>query len=263
MNHISTVVPGVYATPTTSPLLDQFISCPAAKDLIFSNEVMKPLYIEPTKQAFAETVSLFNKDYKPTKLTISIPEQNLNTKEGLSDLFFEIFNAKTRFVSEQAATLKAARAGDLSMDQFAKRYEENELKNVHEHSQLRQACRALNLPFDETTDLLKDKPLEIALFAQDIDCHTDIYRGDWLLDYQKIYCAKHPEDIRSCIAKKSDLCDMDRVLRLPQDKKQRFLKNRICRMFPNANEVVKTYTQYQKFFEKSCPKSRAAGKQEL
>ena len=257
MSSVSTAISGVYVSPSVLPVFNQYLSCAAAKELLSSDNVVKPLFIEATRdQNFAETQSFFNKNYKPTKLKILIPESHLRTNEGLGDLVFEIFNAKKRFVAQQAYLMKEAAAGNLSMDAFARSTEINELNNAHEHAELRRECQALKLPPDEVVDHLKDKPREVALFAQDTDCHTDIYRADWIDLYQAAYCAQHPSDTRSCKAGKNELCDRNQLLGMPEQKRNKIYKERICRMFADAHQDVKSDFVYQKFVKNHCPKSQ-------
>ncbi len=249
---ISTSITGVSAASSTLPLVAQFLSCSAASKWISSSEVEKPLSIEATKQSFAETITDFDKTYKPKKIKILIPETHLHSNEGLADLVFEIFNAGTEYVKLQGATIKKARAGDLSMDQFAKDTETNENRSNRARARLKQQCPEFQLA--PSAFELSTEPLEILLFTQDIDCHTDFYRSDWIDLYQKAYCDKHPEEDRSCKTKKSDLCDLDQVERMPQEKKQKIYANRICKLYPQAVESVKT--RFQSLFQKHCSKKK-------
>ena len=259
MINIPTAIPNVFASPETLPLVNQYLSCTAAKQLLSSGDIVKPLFIKATKsQNFAETQSSFNKDYKPTRIEILIPESHLKTKDGLGDLIFEIFNAKTSYVSDQAERLKAAASGHLSMDAFAKSTEISELSSAHDHAELRKQCQNLRLPSDEVVDHLKDQPLEVALFAQDVDCHMDIYRSDWIDQYQTAYCARHPSDTRSCQVRTSDLCDRNQILAMPKQKREKIYAERICKMFLNAHQDVKNHREYQNFVEKKCPKPKIA-----
>ena len=255
MNSVSTGVSGVFASPAILPLTNEFFSCSVAKQLLSSDDIVKPLFIAATQnQNFAETQSFFDKNYKPTKMIILIPESHLRTEAGLGDLFFEIFNAKTRFVAQQAYAMKEAASGNLSMDAFARNIEINELTNAHEHATLRKECKDLKFAADEVVDHLKDKPLEVALFAQDTDCHTDIYRSDWIDSYQTAYCARHPNDTRSCKATKNVLCDLNQLLAMPEQKRNNIYKERICTMFSDAHQDVKNDSHYQNFVRQHCPK---------
>ena len=254
---VSTPISRVFASPSTLPLVHKYLSCAAAKQLLSSDAIVKPLFIEATReQNFAETQAFFDKNYKPTKIKILIPESDVQTKEGLGDLVFEIFNAHTRYVTEQASRLKAAAAGNLSMDAFARNNEISELNNAQEHAELRKKCQVLKLPPDEVVDHLKDKPLEVALFVQDTDCHTDIYRGDWIDLYQTKYCAQHPSDARSCEAKKKALCDRNQVLAMTEQNRNKIYKDRICKMFSNAHPDVKKESLYQNFVKNNCPQDQ-------
>lgn len=256
MSFISTAIVGVYASPSTLPLVNQYLSCAAAKKLLSSEKIQKPLYIETTKlQNFAETQSFFDKNYKPTKMKILIPEGRGKT-EKLGDLFFEVFNAGTRYVEEQASIMKDAAGGKLSMDAFARKTEINELKNAHEHAELRLQCQSLKLPPDDVVDHLMHKSIEVALFAQDADCHTDIYRMDWLDSYQKAYCLNSPNDKRSCKAVKKDLCDLNQVQGLSKHNRNKVYKEQICKLFPQAHKDVKTDSLYQNYVKKNCLKQK-------
>jgi len=247
MNYVSTPIPGVYATPSMLHLVNQFLSCPAAKTLISSKAIFKPIFIQETKQNIAKTLYHVNTDHwKPLKMVISIPERN-----GVEDLIFEIFNTKIDFINSQSRRVKEAKAGNLSMDQFARGIEIDEFNHAHEHAALSSQCKMLDLPPSFVNDHLKDQPIESALFMEDIECHTDVYRADWIDQYQNIYCIKHPDDARSCTTKKSDLCDRNQLLVLPQDKMEQVLKDRICKKFPQAHEDGKR--MYRPFVEENCP----------
>lgn len=259
MINTPTAIPNVFASPETLSLVNQYLSCPAAKQLLSSNDIVKPLFIKATEdQNFAETASYYNKDYKPTRVEILIPKSHVKTKEGLGDLVFEIFNARTSYVSDQAARLKQAASGSLSMDAFARNTEISELSHARDHAELRKKCANLKLPPDEVVDHLKDQPIEVALFAQDVDCHTDIYRSDWIDLYQAAYCAQHPSDTRSCQTTKQALCNHNQMLAMPKQNREKAFKERICKMFPNAHQDVKNHREYRNFVEKTCPKPKVA-----
>lgn len=246
MNYVSTPIPGVYATPSMLHLVNQFLSCPAAKTLIFSEAIFKPIFIQETKQNIAETLSHVNTaHWKPLKMVISIPERN-----GVEDLIFEIFNTKIDFINLQSRRIKEAKAGNLSMDQFARGIEIDELNHAHEHAALSSQCKMLDLPPSFVNDHL-DQPLEAMLFVEDLECHTDYYRADWIDQYQNAYCIKHPNDARSCTTQKSDLCDRNQLLALPQDEMGKVVKDRICKKFPQAHEDGKRL--FQQFVEENCP----------
>ncbi len=246
MNYISTAIPRVYATPSTLHLVNQYLSCPAAKTLIFSNAIFKPIFIQETKRNIADTAIYVNDENgKPTTMVISIPEHN-----GVEDLISEIFNTKIDHINSHSRMLKEAKAGNLSMNQFARGLEIDQLNHTNEHAALSRECKMLDLPYSANKKI-QDQSVEAALFALDIECHTDSYRADWLAHYRNIYCSKHPADANSCTTKESDLCDRNRLLALPQDKMKQVLKDRICMKYPQAHEEGKRL--YQQFFKKNCP----------
>ncbi len=247
MNYISTAIPKVYATPSTLHLVNQYLSCPAAKKLIFSAAIFKPIFIQESTQEFGYTDIAFNNaNGKPREVVISIPKHN-----EMENLIFEIFNAKIDRIHSQSRTVKEAKAGNLSMDQFARSLEMDELSHTDEHAALSRECRMFDLPYRANKEM-QDQSVEMALFALDIECHTDTYRADWLANYRNIYCSKHPEDANSCTTKESDLCDRNQLVALQRDKYEKILKDRICMKYPQAHEDGRRL--YRQFFEKNCPK---------
>jgi hypothetical protein len=94
---------------------------------------------------------------------------------------------------------------------------------------------------------------EVTLFIQEFDCHTDGYRQQWVENFQKPYCAKHPEDTRSCNTKKEDLCSTEMLNSMSNKEREVFFKRRICKLFPEAHVAVKNDPRIRKIVEEKCP----------
>lgn len=247
---VSSCAPGVYSSPSTVSLVDQFCSCPAAAKLLASDQLMNPLFIESRDIPGAQTEPIYDNDWNLKKITILIPLTHLHKEEALTDLAFEVFNAQR----SDSDHLKQAERGNVGMDDFARKFEELETADTHGQYALREQCaKAWKIPPEPNE--LKEVDLEVDLFAQETECHTDAIRSRWIDKFQKNYCSKHPEDSRSCKVKKKDLCDLKKVQLMPETESIDFILARVCKRFPDAHENVKNHPAYRRIVAQACPEA--------
>lgn len=232
MSIVPTSVSNVFASPDALSLVEKFCSCPAALKL-FSSAV-KPLFIISTTQASAS--------FAPAKghAWIQIPKRELQTKDSLDSLAFEMFNAQNSLGDLIRRGIRSD-DGKVGMDTYAIETQMEEHFRTRGIAQLKEQCAEV---WDLAPDTRFQDPI-LDLFEQEVNCHTDSYRQQWIDNHQTNYCAKHPEDKRSCEVNKEDLCDYLKVLELPEHDRSKLEKERFCKMFPHAHEKVKEYHRWR------------------
>jgi hypothetical protein len=249
---IPTSIPNVSATKKAFSLAERFFSCPAAAKVLESERFIKPILIDTHNISGALCLTFLDNNYNSLEARILIPEKNLQTTKSLDDLAFEIFNAQGASNSlHQQASL-----GNVGMDSFARQVEEIERANTQEHYELLKKCgNHWSMSPEELEKYTRDENLhpEIHLFTQETFCHTDVYRQKWVEQFQKTYCAKHPEEKRSCDTKMTDLCSFDMVLSMPDSERNEFIRERICKLFPQAHVTVKNDPGIRAVIEAKCP----------
>jgi hypothetical protein len=250
-----TSVPNVFAAVKMLPLAERFFSCPAAAKLFNSERFIKPILIDCHNIMTATTKITLENDITPTSAEIFIAEEDLQTTKSLGSLAFEIFNAQIQNFSR--GLHQQASLGNVGMDAYARQSEEYEFADTHEYFELIEQCgNQWSMSPQEQKEHTNDKnqPLEVDLFIQEISCHTDLYRQEWVKKYQKIYCEKHPADSRSCEkGKATDLCSLNTVKNMPDADRIEFVRSRICKLFPQAHDTVKNDPDIRKIVQDRCP----------
>jgi hypothetical protein len=252
---VSTSVPGVYASTDAFSLAERFFSCPAAAKRLDSEEFIKPILIDSQNIPGPKSDIDYDKsNYNPKRATILIPEKHLPSTKALTGLAFEIFNIK-----KSAANLnKQANLGDMGMDSFAMQKEDEETRDAKEHFKLiKQCAKPWKLSPKEVEEYMGDYnvSLEVTRFRDEIMCHTDRYRQQWIDLFQKNYCKKHPSDSRSCETKKKDLCDHDQLISMSRSKQLDIAGKRACKMLPQADESVKKDPFIRGLLQEACPEA--------
>jgi hypothetical protein len=254
-NSIPTSVLGVFATAKAYPLTERFFSCPQAAKLLDSERFIKPILIDTTQNiAAAITLIHWNSDYTTaTAAKILIAEEDLQTTQALKNLAFEIFNAQG---TSKGFLYQQAILGNVGMDSYARQAEDREASGTQEHYELIKQCGnhwTISPEELEAASLEENEQPEIKLFVEEIYCHTDYYRREWVEKYQTIYCEKHPADNRSCETKKTDLCNLDTVRRMSFAEQTKFSRERICKLFPQAPDTVKNDPYFRAIILGKCP----------
>ncbi len=248
-------LPNVYSDLSTYEAVEKFLSCPSALKFVQSDSVFKPLYVMPSNTLFSPRGGLtFGDDYSsPISSEISLPAKSLESDEAVKNLAFEIFNLKT----DKSFLLAKAEKGEVGMDEFARAIEIQESEDTKNFVQLREQCSEIwDLPVDDLDYEFVNMDQETNLFAQEVQCHTDAIRKQWIDKFKKIYCAKHPDDTRSCTAKKKDLCNLQELYKDPNGQNtMEIVTERTCRLFPNASQSVKNYPKFRTIVEAFCPEA--------
>ena len=245
MMSVGAIAQSVYAASSMLPLVTQFFSCPAAQKLLDSDQIIKPLFIRSTQYNSPYCDIAYDAEWNPRMSTIGIPEWHLKTKRvAISDLMYELLNANASY----SRLLKLAAKGEVELDLFAREYEQIEQAATRGRFQLNQECsKGWDLP---ALSIEADCPdQEIHQFNQEIWCHTDAIRRQWIDKFQKIYCEKNPKDERSCKTKRDELCDYQ----LPESFGAGALAKRVCKLFPSAHEKVRIDPEYRKIIASHCP----------
>jgi hypothetical protein len=239
----------------SAQLMEQFCSCPDAKAIAALFAKNQLILVEVGAASFASTHNHYQEDFfgnlYGTNSLIQIPEQQSNASR-IVDLAFEIFN--THGSKQFGTDLALAKKGELSMDQYARKLELQEISSVKGFPPLLQACLAKwgmdpqLIDYRQKQLSLKDEDL---LNTQEIECHTDWYRKQWMERYKEAYCAKHPDDIRSCQTLPEQLCDYGQFQQMPPEENMPILINRLCTYFPKFSEEAKKI--YEASVLKFCP----------
>jgi hypothetical protein len=230
-------------------LMIQFCGCPTAKTLISS--ISEAIPIEVDVGNFPTASTLFNYDdvYKKTDTKIEIPENQINDR--LSLLAYEIFNVKGNEQQEKYI-VGAAEAGEMNIDLYAQEKELLERNVTKNLVQLLQKCQT-NWDIEESAiekyqDLFKFDEKDYLIY-QDVTCHTDRLRLEWIEYYQNKYCKKHPEDIGSC--QRTHLCDYHKLKQLPKEESRQYILARLCSVFSSFSQQAKQ--AFTPLVTKFCP----------
>jgi hypothetical protein len=256
---LTTSVPNVFASTKALalPFIELFLSCPHAAKLLESERFIKPILIDIETIPRAQTQIYSENNFeKPTGVKILIPEKHLQTTEALQRLAYEIFNAQRS--PQRTSLYQEAALGNVDMDSYARKSEEDELAKTQEHFELIKQCWS---PWKMSSQELKtytsneNRHPEMHFFIQEVACHTDVFRKEWIQKFQEPYCKKHPADSRSCKTKKTDLYDDIRGKSMPDAEKKKFEIERICKLFPQAHLTIKNDPSIRKIIQDNCPKA--------
>jgi hypothetical protein len=239
----------VYAASNAVPLMQEFCACPAALDML--KQVNVPVGIQMSADLIhgAMMIPSHTKDHRLSGAAIGISSK-FNDKAAVFRLAFEVSNAIQE--SQQLPFRQAVANGDVSMDDYARNIEVSEINSTRNTLALQLKCS--KFPGFEISGLAKELNAlseEEHLWHQDFRCHTDAYRLQWITQDQETYCRKHPEDIKSCKATVSDLCDMDALNHLPKIKFDELINKRICERYFTAPAYWQDLYRYR--VEESCP----------
>jgi hypothetical protein len=246
-------MPNVFTRKRAAGLIRAIFACPEAKTLLNSSRIVKPLLIDVDPELSSGVTEVdFGSDGIPFAI-IWISEKFLGTTSALKLLAFEIFNA-------QHSSLKKykAKMGDIGMDSYARQLEELEYANTFPSYALIRKCGKAwqlsekELEENEQSELHHSQP-EVHFFMQETSCHTDHYRRQWIDEYQKIYCKKHPEDSRSCEAKMTDFCELNAFRSMPLLEQIEIVLENTCKAFPEAHATVKNDPGILNSVSKKCP----------
>jgi hypothetical protein len=242
-------LPDVFTTTRAVGLTTSFFACSEAKTLLNSSRFIKPLFIDIDLEFKGGRTQVdYDENGKPfAQIGIS---NRLGRVSALKLLAIEIFNAHYSYLHPNLEM--------KNMDTYARRIEEIEYENTKPHFALIKQCGKTwrlskkELEQYERAELAHSQP-EFHFFHQEIACHTDYYRRQWIDDYQKIYCEKHPEDSRSCEAKKDDFCDLEVFRSLPIFEQDKIEMEKTCKAFPEAHATVKTHPDILASILENCP----------
>jgi hypothetical protein len=236
-------------------VMEHFCACPEAKNLISEQTV--PVEVTVGNFSNAKTdfyIGLKSRDIEKAVIKIPKSETNENKVTGLA---FEILNFLTPIMPESIL------GAPVSMDRFARERELEDIRATEKQfPQLLQNCqkewgvdqKQINKLFQEIND-------QDSLIEQEIECHTDAYRRQWIKLYQKTYCKDHPEDLRSCKTTPQQLCNHDKLKQMPEEEMNKILIKRLCAFFPQFSERGKE--PYSNVVQKFCPEILAKEHLEL
>jgi len=221
----------------------QFCSCAAAKTILDQKmgRLVQPLTVAFGAVPNPKTDFAYEDEQLQELLMASIllPETG-SMQSSLSGFTFELFNCKEgRF----RALDDKAKAGEVSADRYVLEKERIEVENGKNHDEILNKCKgAWNIGKEELARYLRSDPnsndLELAAWWQDFMGHGDAHRATWIENFQKGYCKKHPEDVRSCKLKKKDLVDLHAMHRMPVSEQGKILARRICARYSEAPRKV-------------------------
>jgi uncharacterized protein YciW len=242
-------------------LMEKFCACSEAKDVIASFTQYVPVEVEVSNTSRATTFrhhakGLFG-DLFLVRALIKIPEHPENSSR-IHDLAFEVYNTEDK----TSEALILAQNGELSMDLYAQKTELSEFKSTKRHVQLLQNCQNIwELDQSRINIFQNYHNLEEAdvLNAQEIECHTDTYRIEWIKFEQKKYCIKHPEDSRSCQARLDQFCDYYKLHEKPREERKEIIMKRLCALFSKFSSNAKEL--YESNVKKFCPEKLESKKE--
>lgn len=213
-------------------LIKSFCSCPSVEPILDSIGSSTSIFVEIGD--FPHHRIGFDPQVE-NEATIEIPEKNLKNQEALSNLAFEIFNAKG--LKQMQNIYQEAVKGDMCMEEFSRKIEAQEFLSKEGYDKLIKDCQ----------HFFKIKPepgkpdLDVQMWNHEINCHTDKIRSRWIQNNQKVYCQKHPEDLESCKIKQKDLCDFYKLHNMPFEKQKQIQRQRICEKLPKASSKIKEF----------------------
>lgn len=250
--------------PAALTLIKQFCACPAAN--VFMNEnalavimgtptiadpLTIPLSIEISKE-FTHAMTHHGTIASGEKRAkIYLPQSS--HKQLLSPFTFEIFNNQRQRFDK---VFEEAKNGDLSMNDYGRKMEIEEIKTSIAADNLIEKCAKtwrLSVPLPlflkDPTDPLYTS--QVHLWYNDFSCHTDEHRKNWINHFQQTYCARHPEDQRSCSIRKENLCDLTTYSRASALEQGKIFAGRLCKLITNAPDEVKSY--FKAVISSNCP----------
>jgi hypothetical protein len=235
-------------------LMENFCACSEAKDVIASFTQNVSVEVEVSNISRATTIRDYAKGLSGNlflvKALIKIPEHPQYSSR-IRDLAFEVFNTGNK----TSEALILAQKGELSMDLYAQKKEIDEFKSTKIHVQLLQKCQNIWELDQSRINILKNyNNFEEAddLNAQEIECHTDTYRMEWIELYQEEYCTKYPEDSRSCQARIEQFCDYYKLYEMPKEERMQIIMKRLCALFSKFSSNAKKFYAFN--VKKFCPK---------
>jgi hypothetical protein len=238
-------------------LMEKFCECPQAKNLIKLQTI--PLGVTVGDFSLPTTVSDGVRKRSLEDVFIYIPKSSTDKKK-VTELAFELFNS----IGLKNIIDIHVRANTLSMDLFAREVELQEQRLHKGYLQLLQNCQKKWRVDQEVIDTEKALQMlndEDKLIAEDIACHTDTYRLQWINLYQPDYCKDHQEDLRSCSAKPEQLCHADKMQQMPEEQAEQIRLQRLCALFSKFSEHAKKL--FTPKVKQICPKVLSGKRMEL
>jgi hypothetical protein len=135
------------------------------------------------------------------------------------------------------ALQKRAAQGHLGMDKYAKLLETEEFKSKEGADELIRTCQSTYTIKPES-----GRPnLDFSLWNHEITCHTDKIRERWIENFQETYCKKHPNDLKSCQAKKKNLCDFYKFKSSSPSEQGAQSQKFFCEKISSAPATIRNY----------------------
>jgi hypothetical protein len=228
-----------------APLVDSFLSCPAAENLLSTqiNKLVYPLF-NPISLSVEVSDEVANESITGR---IVISKQNANTPKGKSELISQMLRWTGGYKAE---VLTEAIKGDMNADQFAYKMVESRYLSDKAHDDLMANCAKFwnikkneleaNLQIHSTEDEPDD--LEVRIWRADFFGVADLERSLWIDRVKKYYCPLHPEDRNSCRLKKEDLL-LSSYENRPAEYTEMVVK-RVCDKFLQAPKKVQKIFKY-------------------
>lgn len=185
--------------------------------------------------------------------TIAIPVKEMKTSEAVQSLAYEVFNYGNLEKYSKLDWLSAK--GQVGIDKHAHTHEVIEIETqLALESVLHKCSKVWDIePKDmKETETYNKLSHEAKVWIQEAQCHADAIRANWIDKIQERYCKIQPEDLRSCMLTKDQLCDYDAVQRLPDVQKSLFQVKRVCRAISTAPQEVKEL--FRDLTTHACPK---------
>ena len=217
--------------PFAHTLVNSFCMCPSARAVLA--DIGNKVSISVQTADFPHHRFAF--DDTSNQADIQIPAKNLRNTEALSNLAFEIFNAKG--VPNFQKLYNRAKEGNIGIEEYSKKFEIQEFESKKGYDALIKKC----VPFFKIKPEPGTPDLEFQLWNHEINCHTDKIRERWIVAFQKNYCQKHPNDLKSCKIKKQDLCDFYKLHQLPEIERKIFITQRIFEKLPFASQKIQDF----------------------
>jgi hypothetical protein len=246
----------------SAQLMEQFCSCPEAKIAVDAFTKTAPIEVEVGDISLAISIQRSKSDafgqFFLEKSMIKIPEHETNSTR-LNDLAFEIFNTQQNEQYDNFCAL--AETGKIGMDLFALQTELDEFNSLKNgYVPLIQKCQAKWKLDSEAIEEMNHYNLvdeKDHLIIQEIECHTDMYRIQWIINFKERYCKEHPEDLRSCETQLEQLCDSYEMTAVDEE----ISTMRACTLFSEFSEKGKKL--YEDIVKKYCEEKLQPSKIEL
>ncbi|HEV8053045.1 MAG TPA: hypothetical protein VGP47_11175 [Parachlamydiaceae bacterium] len=184
---------------------------------------------------------------KAAKIKLS---DKINEEPLITRLAFEISNVIE--ASKLTSFMRSTRNGDIGMDEYAAEIELSEI-NSKKNTYTAQLKCGKHADFEPSvlSHAMNKLSFEEHLWYQDVECHTDIYRTQWVKEFQKNYCLKNPRDVKSCQTSLKDLCDIYALNKMSKVNHLNMIHKRICERFSTAPPYFQK--QFDSIIEETCP----------